>query len=50
MAERKVKREQTYGHPPTAASKVNRNPESIRDTRTLAGPYLTQRRENLKHS
>ncbi len=43
--ERKVNNEKTYGHPPTAASKVVYNPKSIRDERTLAGQYLVQRPE-----
>ena len=50
MAKNKENQEQTYGHPPTVASKVIRNPESIRDTRTLAGSYLTQRRESAKRN
>ena len=45
MASKKVNSEKTYGHPPTDASKVVHNPESIRDTRTLAGQYLVQRPE-----
>ena len=50
MTDKKVKVGQTCARPPTAMSKVVRSPESIRDTRTLAGPYLTQRPDSVKRS
>lgn len=48
MAEKKANQEQTLGHAPTAASQVVYSPETIRDTRTLAGEYLVQQPESLK--
>ena len=48
MADKKVKVGETCARAPTALSQVAYNPESIRDTRTLAGPYLTQRPESAK--
>ena len=50
MTERKTEREQSYGHPPTEASRVVRSPNTMRDTRTLAGEYLTQRPNSAKRS
>ncbi len=50
MAKKQENQEQTLGHAPTTTSKVVRNSESIRDTRTLAGHYLTQRPDSAKRN
>ena len=50
MTDKKINSERTYGHPPTAASKVVHNPKSIYDERTLTGPYLAQRPVSAKRS